>query len=143
MESKINNSIYIIICIISLPNDADNLFATDYKVPCLPLPFYPSYKMQQREFAFSFGINNKHHAFVGECLQLKGIILGNEVATQFTHCNIIQRLCILAVAVPYPAAYILFKQSVFGCREFPCKQCLSCFYKRSFVKLLTPYLSSW
>ena len=68
IESKINNSIYIIICIISLPNDADNLFATDYKVPCLPLLFYPSYKMQQREFAFVFDINNKYHSFVGECL---------------------------------------------------------------------------
>ena len=32
------------------------------------LPFYPSYKMQQREFAFAFDINNKYHAFVGECL---------------------------------------------------------------------------
>ena len=34
--------------------------------------------MQQREFAFAFDINNKYHSFVGECLQLKGIILGNE-----------------------------------------------------------------
>ena len=64
---------------------------------------------------------------------VQGIILGNEVATQFAHCHIIQCLAVLAVAVPYPAAYILFKQSVFGCREIPCKQCLSCFYSGNFV----------
>ena len=43
---------------------------------------YSSQEMQQRQFAFAIDINNKYHAFVGECLQFKGIILGNEVATQ-------------------------------------------------------------
>ena len=63
--------------------------------------------MQQREFAYAFLVDNQHHTFIGLRFQFKGIILGNEIASQFTHCNIIQRLGILAVAVPYPAAYIL------------------------------------
>ena len=39
-----------------------------FRLKHLLSPLYPSYKMQQREFAFAFDINNKYHAFVGECL---------------------------------------------------------------------------
>ena len=43
-----------------------------------PSPHYPAYEMQQREFVNAFAVDNQHYTFVGECLQLKGIILGNE-----------------------------------------------------------------
>ena len=53
-----------------------------FRLKHLLSPLYPAYEMQQRESVYAFAVDNQHHAFVCECLQLKGIILGNEMVTQ-------------------------------------------------------------
>ena len=53
-----------------------------FRLKHLLSPLYPANEMQQQESVYAFAVDNQHHAFFCECLQFKGIILGNEMVTQ-------------------------------------------------------------